>query len=118
MSRKIFSEAQESIRQAIIVADNSVAESRNREKFVTYTGEKLDADTDTAITQVAMALTNAAEEENSSTRDIEQNVRDGVKRAHKPRTGAERDEGTDARAFLRGHTDGGGSARWGIRGKV
>ena len=66
-------------------AAQRIAESNSlREKFETYTGEKLDADTDTAITQVAMALTNAAEEENSSTRDIEQNVRDGVKRAASP----------------------------------
>lgn len=66
-------------------AAQRIAESNSlREKFETYTGEKLDADTDTAITQVAMALTNAAEEENSSTRDIEQNVRDGMKRTTSP----------------------------------
>lgn len=78
-------------------AAQRIAESENlRKKFEEYTGDKLDSDTDTAITQIAVAITNAADTAGQATnaRDVERDIESGGTRY---RTAAA-DEQTDSSA--------------------
>ena len=61
-------------------AAQRIAESENlRKKFEEYTGDKLDSDTDTAITQIAVAITNAADTagETTNAHDVERDIESG-----------------------------------------
>lgn len=61
-------------------AAQRIAESENlRKKFEEYTGDKLDSDTDTAITQIAVAITNAANTagETTNAHDVERDIESG-----------------------------------------
>ena len=61
-------------------AAQRIAESKSlRKKFEEYTGDKLDSDTDTAITQIAVAITNAADTAGQATnaRDVERDIESG-----------------------------------------
>ncbi len=61
-------------------AAQRIAESKNlRKKFEEYTGDKLDSDTDTAITQIAVAITNAADTagETTNAHDVERDIESG-----------------------------------------
>lgn len=78
-------------------AAQRIAESENlRKKFEEYTGDKLDSDTDTAITQIAVAITNAADTagETTNAHDVERDIETGGTRY---RTAAA-DEQTDSSA--------------------
>ena len=78
-------------------AAQRIAESKSlRKKFEEYTGDKLDSDTDTAITQIAVAITNAADTAGQATnaRDVERDIESGGTRY---RTAAA-DEQTDSSA--------------------
>ena len=61
-------------------AAQRIAESKSlRKKFEEYTGDKLDSDTDTAITQIAVAITNAADTagETTNAHDVERDIESG-----------------------------------------
>lgn len=61
-------------------AAQRIAESENlRKKFEEYTGDKLDGDTDNAITQIAVAITNAADTawQATNARDVERDIETG-----------------------------------------
>ncbi len=61
-------------------AAQRIAESKNlRKKFEEYTGDKLDSDTGTAITQIAVAITNAADTAGQATNahDVERDIESG-----------------------------------------
>lgn len=61
-------------------AAQRIAESKSlRKKFEEYTGDKLDSDTDTAITQIAVAITNAADTASEATNahDVERDIESG-----------------------------------------
>ena len=78
-------------------AAQRIAESENlRKKFEEYTGDKLDSDSDTAITQIAVAITNAADTagETTNAHDVERDIETGGTRY---RTAAA-DEQTDSSA--------------------
>ena len=61
-------------------AAQRIAESKSlRKKFEEYTGDKLDSDTDTAITQIAVAITNTADAagETTNAHDVERDIESG-----------------------------------------
>ena len=77
-------------------AAQRIAESKNlREKFEEYTGDKLDSDTDNAITQIAVAITNAADTAGEATnaRDVERDIETGGDR-YRPTAAEERTDST------------------------
>ena len=93
-------------------AAQRIAESKNlREKFEEYTGDKLDSDTDTAITQIAVAITNAADTAGEATNahDVERDIETGGDRyrttAADEQTGSSAPVNTQAQSAPTAQTD-------------